>query len=68
MKILKAIQLRKSFTYSQKKHNQNGHSKPNAIPQTKIIKIIKSRKKCLVFIAKNLIILLKNVDTTLQIK
>lgn len=64
----KGNSIKKSFKYSQNKHNQNGHSKPNGIPQTKIIKIIKLRKKGLAFIAKNLIIFLKNVDTALQIK
>jgi len=64
----KGNSIKKSFKYSQNKHNQNGHSKPNGIPQKKIIKIIKLRKKGLAFIAKNLIIFLKNVDTALQIK
>jgi hypothetical protein len=64
----KGNSIKKSCKYSQNKHNQNGHSKPNGNPQTKIIKIIKKRKKNLVFIAKNIIILLKNIDITLQIK
>jgi hypothetical protein len=55
----KGNSIKKSFKYSQNKHNQNGHYKPNGIPQTKIIKIIKKRKKGLAFIAKNLIIMLK---------
>jgi hypothetical protein len=48
----KGNSIKKSFKYLQNKHNQNGHSKPSGIPQTKIIKIIKTRKKALLLLPK----------------
>jgi len=41
----KGNSIKKSFKYSQNKHNQNGHSKPNGIPQKKNNQNNKIKKK-----------------------